>query len=67
MVVTDFLGSESFVLASVLLVQVMIFLQTSNKLNAILFCNFLSLYEWKSVIPIQVRVYKMVYLVCFKL
>ena len=46
---------ESIIFAVVNIGQVTVFLETSNKTNAILFCNFLSLYEWKCVITLKVK------------
>ena len=56
LVVTNFLVSESFVLAAVHIGQVTdvpVNLQQDKGYS--LFCNSLSLYEWKSVIPLKVR------------
>ena len=43
LVVTDFLGSESFVLASVHVGQVILFLCTSSMTDVTLFCSLLNL------------------------
>ena len=56
-VVANFLVPESFVLAAVHVGWVTVVLYTSDKTNS-LFCNFLSLYEWKSVTPLKGRALK---------
>ena len=67
MVAADFLVQESFVLAAVhiALHNVPVNLQQDKCYS--LFCNFLSLYEWKSIIPLKVRALRMGYPVYFRL
>ena len=68
LVVADLLVSEPFVLAAVRVgwvSEVPVNLQQDKCYS--LFCNFLSLYEWKSVTPLKVRALRMGYLVYFRL
>ena len=63
LVVANFLVLESFVLAAVHIGQV----NHQQDRCYSLFCKFLSLYEWKSVIPLKVRALGMGYPVYFRL
>ena len=67
LVVTDFLGSESFVLASVLVGQGMLFLCTSNMTDVFPFCSLLNLYVMEKCYTLKVRTLKMGYSLYFRL
>jgi len=68
LVVANLLVSESFVLTAVHVVQVMMFLQTSNKANVFLCSATLYLcMNGKSIIPLEVRAFRMGYPVYFRL
>lgn len=51
LVITNFLVLESFMLAAVQVDQVMMFPDIQQDKYYSPSCNFLSLYEWKSIIP----------------
>ena len=58
LVVANFLVPESFVLVGVGAGQITTLLCLQQDKDFPLFCNFLSLYEWKRVIPLKVRALK---------
>ena len=59
MVVANYLVSESFVLVAIPVGQVTVPVNLQQHKYSSLFCNFLSLYDEKSVIPLKVRALRM--------
>lgn len=65
--VANFLGQESFVPAPVQVRSVHDVPVNLQQTSVVLFYNFLSLYEWRSVMPLKIRALRMDYSVYLKL